>query len=146
MNITEKQLVVLKEIATGHRKGGSFIDLDTILDRMPAALNGWKPTKQTMQFVIRALVRKGLIEKCELRYRGKDESSGRRGASVRTFKLTSSGAFELSHLPGASARAEVADLCMSAMEDPKIDLAIETMPQGLDDLAGGAESVSSGIE
>lgn len=146
MNITEKQLTVLKEIAKGHMKGASFVDLDSIIRRMPEVLEGWAPTKQTMQFIIRALISKGLIEKCELQYRSREDRKSVRGASVRTFKLTSGGAFEMANLPGASARAEVAEMCMSSIDDPNIELAIEMTDESMTDLSGDNANVQTGIE
>lgn len=62
MNMTSKQMILLGIIVTGNGKdaSGRFIpcDLDQIIERAP-----YKPTKDSIQFTIRNLVGKGLIEK-----------------------------------------------------------------------------------
>lgn len=63
MNVTDKQLQILKIVSTGNGKDpatGAFIpvDLDQLIDGL-----AYKPTKASIQFSIRALIKRGLIEK-----------------------------------------------------------------------------------
>lgn len=54
---TLKQIDVLETIMKGDDDGG-FIDMDQLLDRV-----SYETTKPSMQFTIRALVARGLVEK-----------------------------------------------------------------------------------
>ena len=57
MNLTTKQIEVLRIVAKGN-SDGSHADLDEILARA-----SYKPTKQAIQFTIRSLIEHDLIEK-----------------------------------------------------------------------------------
>lgn len=57
MHLTTKQLQIMSVVLKGN-EDGSFVDLDEILDRLP-----YETTKQSIQFSIRALIRKGLLMK-----------------------------------------------------------------------------------
>ncbi|EIP1841375.1 hypothetical protein LR934_004766, partial [Salmonella enterica] len=56
MTLTDKQKDIIKTINLGHERG-HLLDLDELLEVLP-----YKTTKQSMQFSIRALVKKGLVE------------------------------------------------------------------------------------
>lgn len=57
--ITDKQLETLQLVARGARAPAvGLIDFDQLLEEL-----SWKPTKQSAQFTIRALITKGLIAK-----------------------------------------------------------------------------------
>lgn len=57
--VTDKQLEALQLVSVGATAGsGDAIDFDQLLERLT-----WKPTKQSAQFTIRALIAKGLITK-----------------------------------------------------------------------------------
>lgn len=58
--LTAKQTALLTIIAQGN-PDGSEVDLDQVLERLP-----YKTTKHSLQFSIRIMVAKGLIEKLEL--------------------------------------------------------------------------------
>lgn len=60
MRLTDKQKRVLRIIAVGN-DDGSPCDMDQLVERMESL--GDPTTKQAMQFIIRSLVTKGLIEK-----------------------------------------------------------------------------------
>ncbi|UBM12770.1 hypothetical protein [Cupriavidus metallidurans] len=68
MQLTEKQHKILFEIAKGNGKDsdGNLIpvDLDELLQRLD-----YGPSKDSMHFSIRALVRRGLIVKGDLQHR-----------------------------------------------------------------------------
>lgn len=53
MTLTDKQKDIIKTINLGHERG-HLLDLDELLEVLP-----YKTTKQSMQFSIRALVKKG---------------------------------------------------------------------------------------
>ena len=57
MNLTKKQQFVLEVIVKGN-PDGSFCDLDEVIARVP-----YRTTKASIQFIIRNLIGKGLIEK-----------------------------------------------------------------------------------
>ncbi len=57
MNLTAKQKAILALVVHGN-PDGTPIDLDQLIDRVPYA-----PTKEAMQFSVRALINRGLIEK-----------------------------------------------------------------------------------
>lgn len=60
--LTARQLELLQSVKAGSPDG--IIDFDQLL----ASLS-WRPTKESAQFVIRALVRKGFLQKCEPEFR-----------------------------------------------------------------------------
>ncbi|HDR2361578.1 TPA: hypothetical protein QCH63_004480, partial [Enterobacter kobei] len=66
MILTDKQKDILRTIYLGHDRG-HLLDLDELLEVLP-----YKTTKQSMQFSLRALIKKGLVEKGEFRARGDD--------------------------------------------------------------------------
>lgn len=57
MRLTDKQIEVLRAIAEGN-PDGTVADLDEVIERVR-----YKPTKQAIQFSIRALVGHDLVEK-----------------------------------------------------------------------------------
>lgn len=57
MRLTAKQIEQMKVITTGNADG-SPVDLDQILERL-----SYKPSKQSYQFSLRALIKHGLVEK-----------------------------------------------------------------------------------
>ena len=79
MTLTDKQKDIIKTINLGHERG-HLLDLDELLEVLP-----YKTTKQIMQFSIRALVKKGLVEKGMCRQRGDS------GYHRRTLGLTTLG-------------------------------------------------------
>lgn len=77
MDLTDKQKIILKTIWLGHERG-RFLDLDELLE-----LITYKTTKQSMQFSIRALIKKGLLEKASgLRPRKREKQYQRRCYSL----------------------------------------------------------------
>lgn len=66
MRLTDKQLEVLRVIAEANTDG-TLADLDEVIERV-----SYKPTKQAIQFSIRALIGHELIEK-----RGAEKRRGR---------------------------------------------------------------------
>lgn len=58
-----KQTTILNTIVKGN-PDGTFQDLDQILEALP-----YDTTKSSIQFSLRALIKKGLVEKGELRFR-----------------------------------------------------------------------------
>ncbi|WP_112160941.1 hypothetical protein, partial [Klebsiella pneumoniae] len=67
MTLTDKQKDIIKTINLGHERG-HLLDLDELLEVLP-----YRTTKQSMQFSLRALIKKGLVEKHDCRPR---EDSG----------------------------------------------------------------------
>lgn len=96
LRITPYQQEILDLVRAGDPDGTpDGIDLDQILDRA-----SWTPSKQSLQFVIRALIRKGLV--C------KNGTFGRRGRQRVCFALASAGKFAYDpREPAAPAEAEV---------------------------------------
>ena len=77
MHLTQKQLELIRVI--GERNpDGSALDLDEILERL-----SYKPTKQSLQFSIRALIAHSLIQK--------DAPEKRRGRTRTVISLTKAG-------------------------------------------------------
>ena len=76
MHLTEKQLEVIRVIAEANTDG-TPADLDEILERV-----SYKPTKQAIQFSIRALIEHGLIEKV-----GSENRRGRRRTLIAATLL-----------------------------------------------------------
>lgn len=56
-SLSKKQIATLRVLVKGN-PDGTFCDLDEVLERLP-----YKTTKQSFQFSIRALEKRGLIEK-----------------------------------------------------------------------------------
>lgn len=79
MILTEKQKAILRTLYLGHDRG-HLLDLDELLEILP-----YKTSKQSMQFSLRALIKKGLVEKSVVRARGDD------GYQRRTLGLTAMG-------------------------------------------------------
>jgi DNA-binding MarR family transcriptional regulator len=77
MHLTQKQLELLRVIGARNPDGGAT-DLDQILERLSYA-----PTKQSLQFSIRALVAHDLIKK--------DAPEKRRGRTRTLISLTPTG-------------------------------------------------------
>ncbi|MGA6514859.1 hypothetical protein ACPEF8_15985, partial [Klebsiella sp. K796] len=57
MNLTSKQKDVIKTLNLGYERG-HLLDLDELLEILP-----YRTTKQSIQFSLRALIKKGLVEK-----------------------------------------------------------------------------------
>ncbi|HAG5788006.1 TPA: hypothetical protein GFX75_003730 [Escherichia coli] len=57
MTLTDKQKDIIKTLNLGYERG-HLLDLDELLEVLP-----YKTTKQSIQFSIRALIKKGLVEK-----------------------------------------------------------------------------------
>ena len=64
MNLTSKQKDVIKTLNLGYARG-HLLDLDELLEILP-----YRTTKQSIQFSLRALIKKGLVEKHDCRPRG----------------------------------------------------------------------------
>lgn len=77
MHLTTKQIELVHLIGKRNPDGGA-IDLDQLLERL-----SYKPTKQSLQFSIRALIARGLIRK--------DAPEKRRGRTRTLLSLTSEG-------------------------------------------------------
>lgn len=77
MHLTVKQIELLAVIGKRNPDGGAT-DLDQILERL-----SYKPTKQSLQFSIRALIAHGLIQK--------DAPEKRRGRTRTLISLTKTG-------------------------------------------------------
>ncbi|CDL80989.1 hypothetical protein [Xenorhabdus szentirmaii] len=80
MDVTEKQKMIIRTVWIGMERENP-VDMDELLEMLP-----YKTTKQSMQFSIRALIKKGFVIKGGLRKR----SAG--GAYNRVvYKLTDLG-------------------------------------------------------
>ena len=77
MHLTLKQIELLNTIGRRNPDGGA-IDLDQLIERL-----AYKPTKQSVQFSIRALIAHGLIQK--------DAPEKRRGRTRTLISLTDQG-------------------------------------------------------
>lgn len=77
MHLTLKQIELLNTIGRRNPDGGA-VDLDQLIERLT-----YKPTKQSVQFSIRALIAHGLIQK--------DASEKRRGRTRTLISLTEQG-------------------------------------------------------
>lgn len=73
-HFTKKQINILSVISKGN-PNGTFVDLDQLLSAID-----YETTKQSMQFSIRTLVNRGLIEK--------KPTESRRGRKRVTYALT----------------------------------------------------------
>lgn len=63
-SLSKKQIAILRILVRANPTDGTFCDLDELLDRLP-----YKTTKESVQFSIRALEKRGLIEKKPLETR-----------------------------------------------------------------------------
>lgn len=99
MHLTTKQLELLRVIGTRNPDGGAT-DLDQILERLSYA-----PTKQSLQFSIRALIAHNLIQK--------DAPEKRRGRTRTLISLTKAG--EIMNGGGKKEVSFVADVEEDAM-------------------------------
>lgn len=77
MHLTQKQIELIRVIGA-RNEDGSALDLDQILEAL-----SYKPTKQSLQFSIRALVTHALIQK--------DAAEKRRGRTRTVISLTKAG-------------------------------------------------------
>ncbi|EFJ9640443.1 hypothetical protein ABGZ01_002926 [Escherichia coli] len=78
MTLTDKQKDIIKTLNLGYERG-HLLDLDELLDVLP-----YKTTKQSIQFSIRALIKKGLVEKGHTRQRS-DNRYHRRTLGLTTL-------------------------------------------------------------
>lgn len=66
--LTHKQLLLLKVVADGSGNLSDWwLDIDQVLSNL--AFTGWTPTKQSLQFSIRSLLKKRLVERRSFRKR-----------------------------------------------------------------------------
>ncbi|WP_053265209.1 hypothetical protein [Escherichia coli] len=78
MMLTNKQKDIIKTLNLGYERG-HLLDLDELLEVLP-----YKTTKQSIQFSIRALIKKGLVEKGHTRQRS-DNRYHRRTLGLTTL-------------------------------------------------------------
>lgn len=78
MTLTDKQKDIIKTLNLGYERG-HLLDLDELLEVLP-----YKTTKQSIQFSIRALIKKGLVEKGYTRQRS-DNRYHRRTLGLTTL-------------------------------------------------------------
>ncbi|HBK9583080.1 TPA: hypothetical protein LOH02_001107 [Escherichia coli] len=78
MTLTDKQKDIIKTLHLGYERG-HLLDLDELLEVLP-----YKTTKQSIQFSIRALIKKGLVEKGHTRQRS-DNRYHRRTLGLTTL-------------------------------------------------------------
>ena len=78
MTLTDKQKDIIKTLNLGYERG-HLLDLDELLEVLP-----YKTTKQSIQFSIRALIKKGLVEKGHTRQRS-DNRYPRRTLGLTTL-------------------------------------------------------------
>lgn len=78
MTLTDKQKDIIKTLNLGYERG-HLLDLDELLEVLP-----YKTTKQSIQFSIRALIKKGLVEKGHTRQRS-DNHYHRRTLGLTTL-------------------------------------------------------------
>ncbi|HAM5648751.1 TPA: hypothetical protein KIE80_004026 [Escherichia coli] len=78
MTLTDKQKNIIKTLNLGYERG-HLLDLDELLEVLP-----YKTTKQSIQFSIRALIKKGLVEKGHTRQRS-DNRYHRRTLGLTTL-------------------------------------------------------------
>lgn len=72
MVLTEKQKSILRCVWIGHERG-NMVDLDELLSLLP-----YRTTKASIQFSIRILIKKGLLQRDELGTREEDKYRRRR--------------------------------------------------------------------
>lgn len=90
--MTANQLEILQHVGAGGPDGP--LDFDQLLERLT-----WKPSKESAQFPIRALVKRGLLLKGELEYR--------RGRRRVMYHLTEEGRLTLDPRSGPAPKAVV---------------------------------------
>ena len=78
MTLTDKQKDIIKTLNLGYERG-HLLDLDELLEVLP-----YKTTKQSIQFSIRALIKKGRVEKGHTRQRS-DNRYHRRTLGLTTL-------------------------------------------------------------
>ena len=78
MTLTNKQKDIIKTLNLGYERG-HLLDLDELLEVLP-----YKTTKQSIQFSMRALIKKGLVEKGHTRQRS-DNRYHRRTLGLTTL-------------------------------------------------------------
>ena len=78
MTLTDKQKDIIKTLNLGYERG-HLLDLDELLEVLP-----YKTTKQRIQISIRALIKKGLVEKGHTRQRS-DNRYHRRTLGLTTL-------------------------------------------------------------
>ncbi|MFP5300025.1 hypothetical protein R2R70_02265 [Cobetia sp. SIMBA_158] len=76
--LTEKQIQIISTIRAHAEVYGVDIDMNQLIESLP-----YKTTKESLQFSIRALIKKGMVEK--------GETQTRRGRRRRTFIITAFG-------------------------------------------------------
>ena len=103
MNITVKQISILRVVAAGN-PDGSRVDLDELLDRI-----SYETTKASIQFSIRSLIKGGMIVK---------EMDRRRGRQHVTYVPTELAGRILGKQPSRSAMVvdEQTDTFLSELE------------------------------
>ncbi|MDW1402110.1 hypothetical protein [Klebsiella pneumoniae] len=79
MTLTDKQKDIIRTLNLGHERD-ELLDLDELLELLP-----YTTTKQSIQFSIRTLIKKGLVEKHGIRQRATD------GRQRRVLGLTAIG-------------------------------------------------------
>jgi len=109
MHLTAKQIELLRVIAAGNGPGEPC-DLDEILERVR-----YETTKASLQFSIRALIQRGLIEKKDV--------EKRRGRQRRPIAITTLG---LGYVGGPKTTAP-ANPIISTVEDDALDAALELL-------------------
>jgi DNA-binding MarR family transcriptional regulator len=110
-HLTHKQILLMTVIAKGNGVEGPC-DLDEILDRVP-----YETSKQSLQFSIRALIRRGLIYK-----RGIEK---RRGRQRVVIDATAAGRALI-----GIARVEKPHYVV-ALEDDELDQVVSDIPEDL---------------
>ena len=105
MHLTAKQIELLRVIAAGNGDAGPA-DLDEILDRVR-----YETSKQSLQFSIRALVERGIIEK-----KGIQKRRGRQRQVIGATKL----GLELAGVKQTAPRAFIEDNLISESPEDEI--------------------------
>ena len=88
MRLTVKQMILLSEVAKG-QKDNELVDMDQLVDHI-----SYRPSKESLHFSLRALIKQGFIEKAGLEQR--------RGKKRITFRLLVPG-IQVLRAPGADA-------------------------------------------
>ncbi len=103
MHLTSKQIDLLTTIGRRNPDGGA-LDLDQLIERLP-----YKPSKQSVQFSIRALIAHGLIQK--------DTPEKRRGRTRTLISLTEAGQMMVGKPAKVSIVETVADDLLEELSD-----------------------------
>lgn len=77
--LTEKQIQIISTIHLHHQENGEDIDMNQLLEELP-----YRTSKQSMQFSLRALVKKGILVK-------RDGLVTRRSRARITYAITQFG-------------------------------------------------------